>query len=218
MSGADKLNPQRRAAIKMLSKLPRGGSAAEIGVYRGDFSEMILRTVRPKSLTLVDPWQWREQWFAQHESNEIAAIAEGEATAEGEAIYQSVVTRFRDASAVHIVREASHRACLGASDCSLDWVFIDGDHRYAPALGDLRDWWPKVKPGGWICGDDYDLQPPPFSQRDENPNGVFWAVNEFARENTLELSLIPWGEGDMRAHYMIRKPIARRFGMLSKWR
>jgi hypothetical protein len=39
-------------------------------------------------------------------------------------------------------------------DESLDFVFIDGDHRYEHVKADIEAWWPKVKPGGYIGGHD----------------------------------------------------------------
>jgi predicted O-methyltransferase YrrM len=39
---------------------------------------------------------------------------------------------------------------------SLDFVFIDGAHDYASVLADIKSWHPKVKPGGYIGGHDYD--------------------------------------------------------------
>lgn len=39
---------------------------------------------------------------------------------------------------------------------SIDLVFIDGDHRYQAVYDDLRSWWPKIRPGGVLAGDDYE--------------------------------------------------------------
>ena len=41
------------------------------------------------------------------------------------------------------------------SDGSLDFVYIDGDHTLKGTNTDLAAWWPKLRPGGWLCGDDY---------------------------------------------------------------
>ncbi len=35
-------------------------------------------------------------------------------------------------------------------------LHIDGNHGYDHVLADLRDWAPKVKPGGWLVFDDYE--------------------------------------------------------------
>lgn len=40
-------------------------------------------------------------------------------------------------------------------DDSLDFVFIDGDHRYDCVFADINAWLPKVKVGGVISGHDY---------------------------------------------------------------
>lgn len=39
---------------------------------------------------------------------------------------------------------------------SLDFVWIDGDHSYEAVINDINAWLPKVKPGGWIGGHDYN--------------------------------------------------------------
>jgi len=41
------------------------------------------------------------------------------------------------------------------ADESLDFVFIDADHEYENALADIKAWYPKVKIGGMIGGDDF---------------------------------------------------------------
>ena len=40
-------------------------------------------------------------------------------------------------------------------DDSLDFVFIDGDHRYEFVKADIEAWVPKVKSGGIVSGHDY---------------------------------------------------------------
>jgi hypothetical protein len=37
-------------------------------------------------------------------------------------------------------------------------VFIDGDHAYSSVARDIRDYAPLVTDGGYICGDDLELQ------------------------------------------------------------
>lgn len=57
-------------------------------------------------------------------------------------------------------------------DGSLDFVYIDANHRYFEVAQDIRAWWPKVKPTGLLCGHDY------FSY-----GSVKQAVDDWAREN-----------------------------------
>jgi predicted O-methyltransferase YrrM len=52
-------------------------------------------------------------------------------------------------------RAASVEAARMFADGFFDLVFVDGDHTYAGATADLAAWWPKLRPGGIFCGDDY---------------------------------------------------------------
>lgn len=66
----------------------------------------------------------------------------------------------------------------------VDFLYIDADHREASVRLDLTTWWPKLRPGGLIAGDDYD-----------NPlyPGVTKAWNDFERVRgwTLERYATP---------------------------
>lgn len=53
-------------------------------------------------------------------------------------------------------------------DGTLDLVFLDSDHTFEHVSKEIRLWLPKVKPGGILCGHDYDQTQP----------GVVKAVNE----------------------------------------
>lgn len=67
----------------------------------------------------------------------------------------------------HILRKPSTNAALDFTDGSLDFVMIDAAHDYANILADILAWWPKLKPGGVMAGDDYHFR------------GVKQAVTEF---------------------------------------
>jgi predicted O-methyltransferase YrrM len=41
-------------------------------------------------------------------------------------------------------------------DESLDFVFIDADHKYYSVIADIKKWSPKVKIGGFVSGHDCD--------------------------------------------------------------
>lgn len=42
------------------------------------------------------------------------------------------------------------------ADESMDFIFIDADHRYSYIRSDILNWYPKLKEGGLICGHDLD--------------------------------------------------------------
>lgn len=56
---------------------------------------------------------------------------------------------------VRVMRSLSKHAALEVPDESLDVVYIDGDHTCRGIVTDLVAWWPKIRPGGVLGGDDF---------------------------------------------------------------
>ena len=62
---------------------------------------------------------------------------------------------------VTILHGPSVEMAKNVEDGSLDFVFIDADHRYEFAKADIGAWYPKVRDGGTISGHDFgDLRFP----------------------------------------------------------
>jgi cephalosporin hydroxylase len=49
----------------------------------------------------------------------------------------------------------SWKAADQFDDESVDFVYVDADHRYESVIKDLSAWWPKVKTGSYFGGDDF---------------------------------------------------------------
>ncbi len=58
-----------------------------------------------------------------------------------------------------------------------DAIYIDAGHTYEHVMADLRAWWPALRPGGVMFGDDYHVQ----------WVGVIRAVHDFADEHRLSI-------------------------------
>ena len=67
---------------------------------------------------------------------------------------------------IHVLRLPSVEAAAIFEDGSLDFVMIDAAHDFQNVLADINAWWPKIKRGGTMAGDDYLFK------------GVNQAVNE----------------------------------------
>lgn len=178
----------------ILRQAPPDGIAAEVGVYRGDFSERILKVTRPRKLYLVDPWKF----FASNPSKLWGANS-GIDQAAMDAIHDHVAGRFRrevTAGTVVLCRATSVEFAATIPDGHLNWVYIDADHRYPAALDDIRAFWPKLVPGGVMIGDDYDL-PNSFFE-----DGVTKSVAEFSAQVHVPV------EEPGRHQFILRKPAA----------
>lgn len=71
------------------------------------------------------------------------------------------------------------------ADNSVDFIYIDGAHEYDDVKADILAWWPKVKVGGIISGDDYGIGNHPDVQKavDEifpsaKKEGVVWSYEK----------------------------------------
>ena len=53
------------------------------------------------------------------------------------------------------MQQSSLDAHTSFDEESLDMVFIDSEHGYDQTKAEIEFWYPKLKEGGVICGDDY---------------------------------------------------------------
>lgn len=181
--------PYRYRRDFLLKKLPRNSICAEIGVLRGDFTERILEIVRPRELHLIDPWL-----FAPSDENSRREMDER---------YEAVCRRFaaeRSAGAVIVHREMSAAAARRFADNYFDWVYIDGDHAYEAVKLDLEIYYAKVKPGGYLTGDDYHY---PGDWGD----GVTLAVDEFIVKGVCAPVYLKRKSIKKHSQFMLRKPM-----------
>ncbi|HEV2360382.1 MAG TPA: class I SAM-dependent methyltransferase [Acidimicrobiales bacterium] len=181
--------------------LGTGAVGAEIGVWKGDFSAELLRRVSPSKLYLVDPWA-----FVTKDGYEDAMYGGkvAQSQADMDAIHEGVRARFSAEIAggvVEVLRGGSAEIVGELEDGSLDWAYVDGDHTYDAVTFDLAAWWPKVRSGGLLLGDDYGEAGKAF--RRVAPwwgNGVTKAVDEFVAANGLQPVAIKHGQ------FVLRKP------------
>ncbi|MGE6105554.1 class I SAM-dependent methyltransferase [Aeromonas veronii] len=160
----------------LLDILPKGGTAAEIGVAGGEFSKKILDINAPKSLHLIDVWS-SERY--------------------GEPLYLEVKSKFqkeqRDGKVI-IHRRESLDALQIFPDSFFDWIYIDTDHSYELTREELRLSASKIKPGGFIAGHDYQQGNWVAQYR----YGVMEAVSDFCHESNWEIAMITMYMAEMK--------------------
>lgn len=148
MLGAQK----ERWSARRAAELTKVETLAEIGVQYGDNAFLMYRFFKPKELCLIDPYQETPQphngLLTSETSMDIAHEMLGE------------FPRW--------FRESSQTAHVHFPDEYFDFIYIDGDHEYEGIKADLDNWYPKVKKGGVLAGDDYAPKYP----------GVIQAVDE----------------------------------------
>jgi Methyltransferase domain len=174
----------RRAVRRdfLLHLMPKNAVCAEVGVFDGVLSERILALTSPRKLHLVDPWYTKpDGTLFDGPAQRFDSAKHASDSLEGQ--YQSVVRLLSSeiaAGQVEIHRMLSHQAAPLFEDSHFDWAYLDASHYYEDVKLDLQVWFPKVKPGGFITGDDYDRQG--FWD-----HGVTRAVDEFVKQSAVEV-------------------------------
>jgi Methyltransferase domain len=180
---------RRRSRARVIRALPRDGVGAEVGTWKGDFAERLLRGAAPARLHLVDPWEYRQGPEYRHA---MLGQEQGSQT-QMDAVHAEVCARF--AGAIADGRVIVHRASSldAASQLEpLDWAYIDGDHTYEAVLADLEAFYALLRPGGVLAGDDYGVV-------GWWGDAVIRAVDEFAGRHGCRLQVV-------HQQFILRKP------------
>lgn len=150
------------------SLIKKGDVGAEIGVSLGVFAYHVLLQNQPSKLYLIDPWEYGLQ-----RDVEINPTFEKQILRDLD--YEAVCKLFAPYSNIKIIREKSEDAVTHFPNDFFDYVYIDGEHSYEAIKRDLSNYFPKIKIGGYLIGDDYGWA------------GIAIAVQEFLSEHRDEL-------------------------------
>lgn len=139
----------RKDLTKLIDELSLK-KGVEIGVNEGAFSEWLLANSSLEILHSIDAWSTDtsktlsafKRWAIKHGEVEKAEIKARE-----------VLAKFGARS--NVIKSISWEAAAQFPDNSLDFVYFDGCHRFTGFCLDMFAWYPKVKLGGLIAGDDY---------------------------------------------------------------
>jgi predicted O-methyltransferase YrrM len=174
------LAPHRsQVLLDLLGDRRRPLCGAEIGVFEGFTSAVLLRELPRLRLWMVDTWAAPQPGERYWQDPYMRGVPQPQMDL---ALHKALeATDFaRDRRVVMIADLAA--AAAGMADGTLDFVFCDADHSAEGTLEAIETWWPKLRPGGLLAGHDLDY--PGFP-------GVREAVEETARRRDL-----PWSRGD----------------------
>lgn len=186
-----------RAIIRRIAGLGRRSVlGAEVGVYRGENAAKLLSWLPGLRLWVVDAYLPMPPV--------VKGAAYGADYDMGRLTQADLDAAF--AEACELTAFAKHRVTWCFCDSAVAanvaprrafcFAFIDAQHVYEAVMRDLLAWWPNVRPGGYLCGHDYN------TKMDRHGWGVTRAVDEFAKAHSLEV------EVDGGHTWWIRKPLS----------
>ena len=188
----------RHDLVKSVIETIENGIFVEIGTHTGDFAHHILSNSTNSILYCVDPYLSYTDY--DDAINDVTV----------DSFYQTTYNRLKSmyGDRVIFVRKLSGDAVKYIPN-DIDFLYIDGNHRCSYVRNDLELYYPKVKLGGVIIGDDaVDVDE---SARNENGDvlitwspgcyghyGVIKAFREFCADKTIDGTII-------RNQYQIKK-------------
>ena len=149
--------------------LEDGDVALELGVFRGDFTEVLLEYAG--KVIAIDSW-----------SHPIPIMRNDGRWSMEIGTYNEVACRFHGeikSERLEIITGTSPDVLGTIPDKSVDWVYIDASHDYQSVLNDLEAVLPKTRK--WICGHDYCWC---------NDYGVVRAVAVFCDRHGLKIDVL----------------------------
>lgn len=172
-----KLFACREGLVEFLFPELRGGTVAEVGVMYGDFSEFIIRTVRPQLFVAIDT-------FGMHLIQTIAGKPSAERF-QGMTHREFYEKRFSGLSnQVRCEEGNSHEILSNYPDATFDMIYIDAAHDYESVKKDADVSTEKLKPEGVLIFNDYIR----YSHYDDMYYGIVPVVNDLVVNQGFEVT------------------------------
>lgn len=173
------------------------GVGVEVGAHRGEFARVMASQWQCERYWCVDPW---ERCSPDYNESQERFLWGGPNRKHDRAACQRVATDF---PVVKLLPATSAEAMTRFPPDSLDFVYLDGDHRREHVAADLLGWWPKLRPGGLMAG--HDVVCPGPDGPDNWGKEVQPALIAFASYLNLYVHLVV-EEGGLPWSFMIEKP------------
>ncbi len=162
---------------RMVQRSADGAAFVEVGAWFGRSTSYLAKAIRASEkkigLHVVDTWKGSPNEAAHRE--EVAKHGGDLFPA-----FRAHMARNGVMDLITPVQKPSVDAAGDFADGSLDFVYIDAAHDPVSVSADIRAWWPKVKPGGFLGGHDYGKFPGVTGAVD----GLFGPVTVVAEADT----------------------------------
>ena len=140
---------------------------AEVGVAEGHYSEILCKAIPNLELLCVDPW------------HSYSANPQNHSKEHQEFSYNETVRRLKGYNA-KLDKRYSMDAVRDVKEGSLDFVYVDANHKFNFVMRDIIEWSKVVRSGGIVAGDDYYELSAKW-----NDGGVPDAVQAYTKANRI---------------------------------
>lgn len=117
---------------------------AEIGVQYGYNAWIMHRFFNPEELCLIDPYTEQPDGMNGLKTSESSMIKA-----------HTLLEELSNLAGLRWFKERSQTAYKHFPDEYFDFVYVDGDYSYENVKEDILSWYPKLRKGGVMAGQDY---------------------------------------------------------------
>lgn len=174
----------RTAQEEAAAKFPEGSCFVEVGNYLGrslcSLGEVVTLSGKKIKVIGIDTCLGSGPEGPKQKDYHAVTVAQNGGTFAG-ALHGNIV-KCGYAELITLIIADSVSAAQLFAGASLDWVHLDARHDYASLADDIRAWRTKIKPGGWLSGDDYDDVKWPDvvrAVRDVLPDATAWSTQQW---------------------------------------
>lgn len=160
------VNEILRRGFRVKNGAIRRLNGVEIGVFDGTHAKNIVYVLPMNMLYLVDPYEYYKDY-----TEETSGVSDFDS-----AFTTAYSLLYQRRNHIRFIKMKSEEA-VDLIPNNLDFVYIDGNHQYEYVKKDIDLYYPKVRSGGVIGGDDFAAE----------HHGVSKAVLEFADKMNLKL-------------------------------
>ena len=138
---------------KMIETSPFNSTFVELGAWFGKSTNYMAQKIKESKknihFTTIDTWKGS----GSDMDNKIVN------TFNGDIFYEFVDNTIMNENygSINIIKDSSDKAVNQFWNNSIDFLMIDTSHEYEDVMQELDTWYNKIKPGGYICGDDYGV-------------------------------------------------------------
>ncbi len=158
---------------------------AELGVYKGDFAEVILGKCNfIEKYYMIDPWRNLTDWNKPANTSDT----------EFDELYKETLEKTNFAKSKRIILRGKTTEVINEiEDGSLDFIYIDGDHTLKGISIDLIATWCKISENGYVAGDDFCSSIWQHSKEFE-PTLIFPFAIYFAEAMNVKIFALPFNQ------------------------
>lgn len=132
----------------LIDSLPKNLKVAELGVFKGDFSNDILNIMKPSELHLVDIWNGT--FGSGDKDGKNHTIVE-----DMQKVYENICEKYKYNNTILVHKKSTLEYLSTIKDDFFDMIYIDADHSFSAVVNDLMQSFLKIKHNGYLCGHDY---------------------------------------------------------------